>query len=60
MPKLTETDLMIFAQNLTKIALENGFIPSKINGAHAVSSDEKAKCVSEFYKTLLDTLNPEE
>lgn len=58
MPKLTDSDLMIFAQNLTKIALENGFIPSKINGTHAASSDEKAKSVSEFYKTLLDTLNP--
>lgn len=60
MVKLNDSSLIHFAQDLTKIALEHGFIPNMIDDDYMDSSEGKAKCVSTFYKTLLDTLNSEE
>lgn len=60
MPKMTDGDLKLFARELTKIALENNLIPKVIDDDVVNTSEDMAKCVSNFYKTLLDTLNPEE
>lgn len=60
MPKLNDSNLMIFAQDLTKIALENKLIPNELNGDIATTPEEVAECVSLYYKTLLKNLNPDE
>lgn len=59
MPQLTEAGLKNLAQDLTKIALEHNLISYKLNGDYVDSPEEKAKCVANYYKTLLKTLNPE-
>ncbi len=60
MPRLSDASLMLFAQDLTKIALENKIIPNEFNDDVATTPEERAECVSLYYKTLLKTLNPEE
>ncbi len=60
MVKMSDNGLMTFAKELTKIALENNLIPKEINNEIATTSEEMAMCVSNYYKTLLATLNPEE
>ena len=60
MTKLSDSSLMTFARELTKIALENNLIPKEINNEIATTSEEMATCVSNYYKTLLKALNPDE
>lgn len=60
MPKMTDNALMNFAQDLTKIALENNRIPNELNNSYVNSPEGMAECVAIYYKTLLKKLNPEE
>lgn len=56
MPKLNDVALVSFSRDLTKLAIENGFFSFRSD----IANEDKAKAVSDFYKTLLETINPEE
>lgn len=56
MPTLNAVGLVNFSKELTKLAIENGFF----SFCSDTTIEDKAKDVSTFYKTLLETLNPDE
>ncbi len=60
MPKMVDIELMTFAQDLTKIALEHNLIPNDLNNSYVDTPEGMAECVANYYKTLLKKLNPEE